>query len=154
MKRFLFGTAFGVLSLVAVFTLMPDRAHRLIDQAHDVRSLIEDMTYRIDQLEEESHIELQNESPSEKMGGIEIETLISGIQNGDVAETMPQESEFDSSYEHSTSFQAQAVNFDELRNGLAKVTGALERLNKTMQPGSKIGRKKESVDNRKSAPGS
>lgn len=154
MKRFLFGTAFGVLSLVAVITLMPDRAHRLIDQAHDVRSLIEDLTTRIAQLEKQSHVESQVESLSEKPAVVEIPTLVSSIQNGGVPEPTPQGFEFDPSYEDSTSFRAQTVNFDELSNGLAKVTGALERLNRTMQPGSQVGRNRVSVDNRKPGPGS
>ena len=147
MKRFILGTLSGVLIVAIIVTFIPDRAHSLIDQAGDVRGLLEDVAQRLEKLEEHP-------------GEIEaVEVLLPTTRVAPVSSTMspvndlvvPDTTQLVDAIDHRgppateealpVAAQRQGIDYDNLAAGLSRVSGALERLNRTMKPGIKSSRK-------------
>ncbi len=146
MKRFILGTVFGVFGVAVLVTFIPDKAHQLVDQAGDVRVLIEDVAARLDRLEGRSAVEV---SASAEDGHFTVsEFRISdeatvGLQAVGLDRVVPVERSPEDRVPTSPrdgSVQKQSIDFDNLATGLAKVTGALEKLNRTMKPGNRKNR--------------
>ena len=147
MKRFILGTLAGILIVAAIVTMVPERAHSLIDQAGDVRNMLNDVVSRLEQMEERSSRDVI------RMDGFEgqiidrpvemetIELVVGGTNEADsdsaAGFTAPAETSSPETVVIPESVERQSVNFDNLAEGLARVSGALERLNRTMKPGTK-----------------
>ena len=150
MKRFILGTMFGVLTVAILVTFIPDRAHQLVDQAGDVRVLIEDVAARLEQLE---NISPEKEPEESEEGTVEfsefrsIDFSASALQPAAEPEAR-QIAAVESAPEsiRQNAIHRQSIDFDNLANGLARVTGALEKLNRTMKPGSRKNRENSSSD--------
>ena len=148
MKRFILGTLAGILIVAAIVTMLPERAHTLIDQAGDVRNMLNDVVSRLEQMErrgspqeivrmelveseivdlpEESQtIELMAEEPFDE-GSLAAPDFVGSAPVATVPTIIIPES-----------VERQSMNFDNLAEGLARVSGALERLNRTMKPGTR-----------------
>ena len=148
MKRFILGTLAGILIVAAIVTMIPERAHSLIDQAGDIRNMLNDVVARLEQME-------QRDSSSEIMDMEFIEhaapTHSTEVADFDLPADAKPEHHFTSTSEVEIqtenplaaevsipeSVERQSMNFDNLAEGLARVSGALERLNRTMKPGRK-----------------
>ena len=149
MKRFILGTLTGVLVLALIVTFIPERAHSLIDQAGDVRGLLEDVAQRLERLER-SPVDVEavevvlpmtasgpavgstidRYAPAQEIQPVPVEEVNSiTIDIQPPLQPMPEE------------VQRQAIDFDNLAACLSRVSGALERLNRTMKPGSRPARK-------------
>jgi hypothetical protein len=142
MKRFLLGLFIGVLGVAAVFAFLPDRAHTLVDQAGDFRAMLEDVAARIENLESEPAGEsvldvVLPATPTERLlaaGWTEAELArTTNIIELDAAEE-PLSSATAPAPPAPNAVERQAVDFSNLAAGLARVSGALERLNRTMRP--------------------
>lgn len=158
MKRFILGTIFGVLTVAILVTFIPDRAHQLVDQAGDVRVLIEDMAARLEQIESESSEKISAESEREGLEFSEFnsfEVSVAAFQPAPEPEELEIAAiEPDPGSIRQNVLQRQSIDFDNLANGLARVTGALEKLNRTMKPGSRKNREKTSGDESNALSGS
>jgi len=139
MKQFILGAFTGMVAVAIAFTFIPDKAHKLIDQAGEVRILIEDVASRLDKLEHsdvhESEFVLP-EAVTTSAGSASTTTLLPV----DVPAALPDmaaAAAFDAPapvVEPPPGLARQSVDFDNLATGLSRVTGALERLNRTMRP--------------------
>jgi hypothetical protein len=148
MKRFILGTLAGILIVAAIVTMLPERAHTLIDQAGDVRNMLNDVVNRLEQME-------QRDSPQEIVRMELVESEIIDLPAESQTIELLAEEAFDQGSLSAPVFvgsaevaivpaitipesvERQSMNFDNLAEGLARVSGALERLNRTMKPGTR-----------------
>ncbi|MBG80325.1 MAG: hypothetical protein CMJ39_06415 [Phycisphaerae bacterium] len=147
MKRFILGTLAGILIVAAIVTMVPERAHSLIDQAGDVRNMLNDVVARLEQMEERNSrevIQIDELDPRDDDQHAESETIEIVLEeqresiSDPVAEfNEPRETPAPETVVIPESVERQTVNFDNLAAGLARVSGALERLNRTMKPGTR-----------------
>ena len=147
MKRFILGTLSGVLVVAIVVTFIPDRAHSLIDQAGDVRGLLEDVAARLEQLEQQpaqvDSVEVLLPAPLTSQPAIveHINYTAAEIAVPSTATAATVGSNAPTQSAVPTAVRRQAIDFDNLAAGLSRVSGALERLNRTMKPGKRPARK-------------
>lgn len=151
MKRFILGTLTGVLVVAIVVTFIPDRAHTLIDQAGDVRGLLEDVASRLDRLEQQpaqvEAVEVLLPAPVSTRPAV-IDNVI--YSASDIAVPSPATA----APALPTAVKRQAIDFDNLAAGLSRVSGALERLNRTMRPGKRSSQKSTGSASSDAAPSS
>ena len=148
MKRFILGTLTGVLAVAIIVTFIPDRAHNLIDQAGDVRGLLEDVASRLERLEQEpsqiESVEVLLPAPSRasqlpELGSYQANQVVVPATSSTIAAVSVSEPA-QSEQPLPSAVQRQAIDFDNLATGLSRVSGALERLNRTMKPGNRPSR--------------
>ena len=131
MKGFILGTLIGAGLLTLAIVLRPERAQHLIDQAPDVRGVFDQVLNRLDQLEQRDATRTPPDIDPASSGSPPPRPpqgdgqLVSIVHTGDPNPSRPPE------------IRARAVDFDDLAAGLAKVSEALERLNRTMRPGTR-----------------
>ncbi|MEE2906669.1 MAG: hypothetical protein VX527_02450 [Planctomycetota bacterium] len=145
MKRFILGTLTGVLVVAIVVTFIPDRAHSLIDQAGDVRGLLEDVAARLDRLEQQpdqiESVEVLLPAPMSNQPAIVEHINYTAAETAQPSTATAIDIKRPAQTTVPTAVQRQAIDFDNLAAGLSRVSGALERLNRTMKPGKKSSRK-------------
>ncbi|MCH2134243.1 MAG: hypothetical protein MK116_10875 [Phycisphaerales bacterium] len=160
MRRFFLGAFVGVIIVAVVVTFMPDRAHSLIDQAGEVRGLLEDVVNRLDRLESRDQdveaVEIMLPENQQWTTRTEPAAMFDIIESASAAPaaaavasaaspprsepaTIPQAAEVtnEAAAPLPPAVGRQVVDFDKLAAGLSRVSGALERLNRTMKPGSR-----------------
>ena len=134
MKGFILGAGVGVIIVAAAATLRPNQAHELINQAPDVNTLINRVMERLDHAQDLEKVAdtitvtPSTPDPAPAMSE-QVETVVDiRIPSGEVESAVVREASV---------AKGGSIDFENLAAGLARVSNALERLNRTMKPGSR-----------------